>query len=49
MAASVDEFRDLLSAEQNVDLPRLRHFSKHGVPDQIRGKALHISIIFFWK
>ncbi|PWN18698.1 hypothetical protein BCV69DRAFT_284682 [Microstroma glucosiphilum] len=39
MAASVEEFVELLSSEQHVDIARLRHLSRHGVHPAVRGEV----------
>ncbi|KAL7410315.1 hypothetical protein BDY24DRAFT_400128 [Mrakia frigida] len=37
--SSVPEFLELLNAEQFVDLPKVKEFSRHGIPDEIRGEV----------
>ncbi|CAO1630309.1 unnamed protein product [Parajaminaea phylloscopi] len=39
MAASVEEFIELLASEQYVDIPRLRHLARHGVHPAVRGEV----------
>ncbi|KAJ3367214.1 hypothetical protein HDU91_001607, partial [Kappamyces sp. JEL0680] len=35
MAATCEEFEEILQVEQNVDMKKLATFSKHGVPDKV--------------
>lgn len=36
MAATLEEYRDILIADTFVDLPRLKLRAQHGVPEEIR-------------
>lgn len=38
-AASIEEFIELLNAEQHVDLPKLRDYARHGVQPTVRGEV----------
>ncbi|CAO1623287.1 unnamed protein product [Jaminaea pallidilutea] len=39
MAASVEEFVELLSSEQHVDIAKLRHLARHGIHASVRGEV----------
>jgi len=39
MATTAEDFRELLNAETHIDMEKLRQFSKHGIPDEVRGDA----------
>ncbi|PWN29211.1 hypothetical protein BDZ90DRAFT_141248 [Jaminaea rosea] len=39
MSASLEEFVELLSSEQHVDISRLRHLARHGIHPAVRGEV----------
>jgi hypothetical protein len=38
MALAVDEFEELLNAEQTIDIDRIATAATHGIPEQVREK-----------
>jgi len=39
MAATVEQFKDLLDAEDSVDMTMLVNIAKHGIPSKVRGEV----------